>query len=299
MRIFLTGSSGFLGGALARHWIACGHELWILARPTSCLDRLVNLPASVRVLRTSFLEEIEAAVRMADPDVIVHTACSYGRKGETPLDLMDVNMRLGTVLMQSVLDKPACNERPTTFINTGTVLGSDVSLYALSKNQFSAWGGLLAAQAPEKLRFIDVKLQQMYGIGDDRSKLTTHVIEACCNNELRLALTQGEQIRDFIHINDVVLAYDSILEHHGDFATSDKIEVGSGEGVTLRSFVELTKKLAGASTLLDFGAVPYRANEAMLCVADTTRLRSLNWRPKVPLVNGIKNTIDALRFSDE
>ena len=294
MRIFLTGPSGFLGSALARYWIACGHDLWLLARPTSCLDRLADLPASVSVVRASEPDDIGAAVREAAPEVIVHTACSYGRKGETALDVMDANLRLGTVLLQAVLDKPAGEESPTTFLNTGTVLEPGVSLYALSKTQFSAWGAQLATMAPKQLRFIDIKLQQMYGPGDDRSKFTTHVIEACRNNEMRLALTPGHQRRDFIYIDDVVRAYERILERRGDFAASDAIEVGSGNAVAMRSFVELTKQLAGASTVLDFGAVPYRANEAMLCVADTARLRSLGWQPEVPLADGIKSMIDAL-----
>lgn len=295
MRIFLTGPGGFLGSALARHWVARGHDLLLLARPTSRLDRLADLLASVRVVRASAPDEIVAAVRVAAPDAIVHTACSYGRKGETALDVMDANLRLGTVLLQAVLDEPARESGPTTFLNTGTVLAPDVSLYALSKNQFSAWGAALATQAPDRLRFIDIRLQQMYGPGDDRSKFTTHVIEACRQNEPRLALTPGEQRRDFIHIDDVVRSYDRILERRGDFAASDMIEVGSGHAVTMRSFVELAKKVAGTSTMLDFGAVPYRANEAMLCVANTARLRGLGWQPSVSLADGLRSMMGAQR----
>jgi CDP-paratose synthetase len=293
MRIFLTGSSGFLGSALANYWIARGHELWLLARPKSSLDRLANLPATVRVVRASIPQEVAAAVGMAEPDVIVHTACSYGRKGETPLDVMDANLLLGTVLLQALLDQPAREFGPTTFLNTGTVLAPEVSLYALSKTQFSAWGAQLATQAPKQLRFIDIRLQQMYGPGDDRSKFTTHVIEACRNNEMRLALTPGEQRRDFIHIDDVVRAYQRILERRSDFAASDAIDVGTGEAVTMRNFVELTKQVASASTVLEFGAVPYRANEAMLCVADTARLCGLGWQPEVPLAYGIKSMLNS------
>jgi CDP-paratose synthetase len=295
MRILLTGPGGFLGSALTRYWHTCGHELWLLARPSSRLDRLADLPASVRVLRVSTPDEIAAAVRVAEPDAIVHTACSYGRKGETALDVMDANLRLGTVLLQAVLDAELRDAGPTAFLNTGTVLAPDVSLYALSKAQFSAWGAALATQAPDRLRFIDIRMQQMYGPGDDRSKFTTHVIEACRNNEPRLALTAGEQRRDFIHIDDVVRAYDCILEQRSNFAASDVIEVGSGEAITMRSFVELARQVAGATTVLDFGVVPYRVNEAMLCVADTARLRGLGWQPEVPLVDGLKCMIDMLR----
>lgn len=293
MRILLTGPSGFLGSALAHHWAARGHMLWLLARPSSQLHRIAGLPATVRLLCAAGPDEVAVAVRETAPDVIVHTACAYGRKGETPLDVLDANVRFGTGLLQAVLPEPVAGNGPITFLNTGTVLAPEVSLYALSKTQFSAWGAALATQSPDTLRFIDIRLQQMYGPGDDLSKFTSHVIESCRQNERRLALTPGEQRRDFIHIEDVVQAYDCILGHRGEFAASDAIEVGSGEAVTMRSFAELAKQMSGADTHLDFGAVPYRANEAMLCVADTSRLRSLGWRSQVTLTEGLKGMLDA------
>lgn len=293
MRILLTGPSGFLGSALTRFWAVRGHEISLLARPSSCLERLADLPATVKVMRASKPDEITSAVREAMPDAIVHTACSYGRRGESALDVMDANMRLGIALLQGVLDRDSLKYEPSTlFMNTGTVLEPGVSLYALSKTQFSAWGAAVAASTPQRLKFIDIRLQQMYGPGDDGSKFITHVIEACRQNVPRLALTKGEQLRDFIHIDDVVQAYDSILEKRDQFATSDVIDVGSGDAISMRSFVEMAKQLAGAETVLDFGGVQYRANEAMLCVADTTRLRSLGWNPTVPLADGLRRLIN-------
>lgn len=291
MRILVTGASGFLGSALTRYWAAQGHELYLLARPSSRLHRLEGLPARVRLLRVSGADEAMAVVREVVPEAIVHTACAYGRKGEAPLDVFDANVRFGTALLQAVLTGPAAESGPTVFINTGTVLAPDVSLYALSKAQFSAWGVVLACQSPQLLRFIDIRLQHMYGPGDDPTKFTTHIIEACRQNEPLLALTAGEQKRDFVHIDDVVRAYDCILANSHDFATSDSIEVGSGEAITIRGFVELAKQLAGASTKLDFGTVPYRANEAMLCVADVNRLLGLGWRPAISLHDGLKKML--------
>jgi nucleoside-diphosphate-sugar epimerase len=296
MRILVTGPGGFLGSALVRFWVERGHDLSLLARPSSCLDRLADLPPVVRVIRASGPDEITAVVREAMPDAIVHTACSYGRKGESALEVMDSNMRLGISLLQAILESKSFEDTPPRlFMNTGTVLKPGVSLYALSKTQFSAWGAALAASSPQRLRFIDVRLQQMYGPGDDSSKFITQIIEACRQNVPRLALTQGEQLRDFIHIDDVVQAYTRILERRDQFAASDAIDVGSGDAVTMRSFVELAKQIAGAETVLDFNAVPYRASEAMHCVADTTRLRSLGWYPTVPLANGLRRLIDVGR----
>lgn len=290
MRILLTGSTGFLGSALAHHWVALGHELCLLVRPSSQTDRIASLLGRVTIKPIAIAEDCLDIVRDFVPDAVVHTACSYGRRGESPLAVLDANMRLGVALLNATVLR---EDGRTIFINTGTVLAPEVSLYALSKTQFSQWGMALAREQHQRLQFIEVRLQQMFGPGDDRSKFVSHVIETCRLNEARLALTAGEQLRDFIHINDVVSAYDSILHRSHTLATGDIIDVGSGFTVTMRQFVELVHGLAGSTTQLDFGAVPYRENEAMLCVADTSRLRALGWAPAFDLASGLRNTLTA------
>ena len=255
----------------------------LLVRPSSNIDRIASLLDRVQVKAVAVAEDCSEILRDFEPDAVVHTACSYGRRGESPLAVFDANVRLGVALFDAALTR----EDRTIFINTGTVLAAEVSLYALSKTQFSQWGLALAREQPDRLQFIDVRLQQMYGPGDDCSKFTTQVIEACRTGKARLSLTAGEQRRDFIHIHDVVCAYDHILHGHRDFAASDTIEVGSGTAVSMREFVELVHRLTDATTTLDFGAVPYRTAEAMLCVADTARLRSLGWTPRFDLEAGI------------
>jgi len=289
MRILLTGATGFLGSALAHHWSRRGHELLLLARPSSNTHRIESLLPQTRLARIDGIMSVPGLFADFAPDAIVHTACSYGRKGETPVDVLDANLRFGTALLQAALQT---QDRQVVFLNTGTVLLPDVSLYALSKTQFSQWGASLASQLPSALQFIDIQLQQMYGPGDDRSKFTTHVLETCQNNEARLALTLGEQRRDLIHIYDVVQAYGVILDKHARFTASDAIDVGSGTAVRMRDFVELTKRITQASTELDFGAVPYRTKEAMHCVADITRLSALGWRPTFDLEAGIRQTLN-------
>ncbi len=259
MRVLLTGGSGFLGSALALHWQMAGHEVALLLRPTSQIQRLNGLASNFDIGRFETDLDIKAFVKRVKPDVVVHTACAYGRRGETPLDLLDVNHRLGLVILQAMSEcaQPAC------FMNTGSALAPEVSPYALSKYQFSEWGRLLATQSADRLKFVNIRLQHMYGPGDDPSKFTTHVLHACQRNEPELRLTAGEQLRDFIYIDDVVAAYDVLLMQHRALEPAQDIEVGSGEAPSLRSFVETVHRLTASHTKLIFGALPYRTNEVM------------------------------------
>lgn len=291
MKILVTGASGFLGSALALHWLNAGHQVALLLRPTSKLDRLRGLAASFDVGHCTTDVEIDTFVKKVQPEVVVHTACAYGRHDESSLQLFDANLRLGLVVLQAL----QYAAQPVSFINTGSALAPEVSPYALSKNQFSQWGSVLAAQSGGQLGFINVQLQHMYGPGDDASKFTTHVLHACQRNDPQLKLTAGEQVRDFIYIDDVVSAYDTLVRQRSQLDTVQDIEVGSGAAPTIRQFVETVHRLTGSRTELLFGALPYRAHEAMHCVANTARITQLGWRPAFDLNVGLKKTI-ALEF---
>ena len=288
MNILLTGASGFLGSALALYWLHTGHQVSLLIRPASDLRRLHGLDAGFNIGRCSTDIEVKHFITKVQPEVVVHTACSYGRNNETKLQLFDANLRLGVVIVQALQQsKTSC-----TFINTGSALAPDVSFYALSKNQFAEWGRLFALQSDCRLRFVNVQLQHMYGSGDDVSKFTTHVLHACWRNDPKLALTAGEQARDLIYIDDVVNAYDTLARKCDQLDAASEIDVGSGVAPTIRQFVEAVHRLTGSKTELHFGALTYRENEPMHCQANINRMKQLGWQPAFDLESGLKKTIE-------
>jgi len=288
VNILITGASGFMGSAIAPHLHDIGHHVALLLRPTSSLYRLRGGDTSFEVGRCSTDDEIDAFIRRTQPDVVIHTACAYGRHGETMVQLSDANVRLGLIILQVAMSQV----KPVTFINTGTVLDANVSPYSLTKHQLSQWGSFLASQSSNQIRFINVLLQHMYGPGDDPSKFTTHVLNTCYRNEATLNLTAGDQQRDFIYIDDVVSAYTSLIEQRNKLGVTAEIEIGSGVAPTIRKFVETVHKLTSSRTELHFGALAYRPNEPMHCQANIEQMKELGWQPKFDLERGLKRTIE-------
>jgi nucleoside-diphosphate-sugar epimerase len=106
-------------------------------------------------------------------------------------------------------------------------------------------------------------------------------------------LTLGEQKRDFIYIDDVVSAYLMIMKKAIDFDnTFIEFDVGSGQSISIRSFVETVHRLTSSQTHLSFGAMPYRQGEVMHSEADISGLSALGWKCQYDVATGIKKVID-------
>jgi len=288
VNLLITGGSGFLGSALALRFLEAGHRVALLLRPTSQLSRLRGREEAFALGRCDSDQDIQEFISSIKPDAIIHTACAYGRQGESLVTINDANLRFGLVILQAMLSV----KKPFTFINTGTVLEANVSPYALTKHQFAQWGRFLTSQSAHQLRFVNVLLHHMYGPGDDPSKLTTHVLNTCHRNEPTLKLTAGEQKRDFIYIDDVVSAYSTLLEKRNNLSNTVDIEVGSGAAPSIREFVQTVHKLTASRTELQFGALPYRPNEPMHLQADISQINALGWQPKFNLELGLRRTLE-------
>jgi CDP-paratose synthetase len=293
VNLLITGASGFLGSALALHFLEAGHRVALLLRPTSQLGRLCGREGSFALGRSTSDQGIKEFISSIEPDAVIHTACAYGRQGESLVTINDANLRFGLVILQSVLSV----KMPVTFINTGTVLEANVSPYAITKHQFAQWGRFLASQSADQLQFVNVLLQHMYGPGHDPSKFTTHVLHTCRQHEPTLELTAGEQKRDFIYIDDVVSAYSTLLEKRNALSNIVDIDVGSGAAPSIREFVQTVHKLTASKTELRFGALPYRPNEPMHLQADISQMNALGWQPKFTLETGLRRTLD-LEFNE-
>jgi nucleoside-diphosphate-sugar epimerase len=165
-----------------------------------------------------------------------------------------------------------------------------LNFYALSKKHFTEWGQQFSAMG--KIKFITIKLEHIYGSGDDDNKFTTYIIKSCLENIPELKLTHGEQKRDFIFIDDAISAYLILLQKIQQQAQLDEeYDLGSGSAISIREFVETVHRITNSKTMLNFGALPYRDHEIMESHANTEPLKALGWLNKTSLSEGIESII--------
>lgn len=281
--VLLTGATGFLGSHLLKVFIENGCQVAILKRSFSDTRRIGEYLDKIQSFDIDILPIETAFEKCGRFDCVIHTATNYGRRGETAVEVFETNLSFPLRLLETA-----------TFFNTATILYAYLNYYALSKRQFEDWGRIFADQG--KIQFVNIKLEHMYGPGDDPSKFTTWIVQSCLKNISKIELTPGEQKRDFIYIDDVVEAYKLLLEKGSQLGDGfQEYDLGSGSAVSIREFVETVERLTGTDTELIFGAKPYRENEIMHSEADISKLLNLGWKPRYDLVAGLKKMIESVK----
>lgn len=292
MNLLLTGATGYLGQRVAAALAAAGHRLSALVRPDS--DTSV-LAGHVPPERLFVVDAATLAPTLAQRkhDAVIHFAASYGRRGESWADVFSANCTFPVALLAA-----ACQAKIPAFVNAGTSLPGHLGPYALSKHQFAEWGELVAGQG--EIAFVELALEHFYGPDDSGDKFVTRVIRQCLHNEPSLPLTEGRQRRDFIHVDDVVAAVLTLVGQLPQQPSGyQRLEVGSGQAVSIRELVELIQRLTGADTRLEFGAVATRPGEPDQLQADVRALEALGWRCRIPLETGLRQTIVEERRKEE
>ena len=286
MKVLITGGTGFLGSHLIPSLVRMGHEVVMLKRSFSDTSRLKDYFDQIQSWNIDSEPLVGVFEECGPFDCVIHTAANYGRHGESVLDVFESNLSFPLALLELSIRFDT-----TLFINTSTILDPFINFYALSKKQFEEWGKVFAENGGKC--FVNVKLEHMYGPKDDISKFTTWIVRSCKDNVERLDLTQGEQRRDFVYIDDVVDAYMFLLTHVSELkGTYLEFHLGSGKSYSIREFVESVKTLTNSQTALFFGAKSYRSNEVMFSEADISELQKLGWEPKFDLIAGLKHMIE-------
>jgi len=224
---------------------------------------------------------------------VIHCATDYARGSRGNIsdfpNLIECNIDLPLRIAK------LCQEfNSTSFINVDSFYSfsnvfGELSLYSESKSrareQLSKIKGL---------KVINLICHHVYGPNDKLEKFVPRMTELLMQDAQDIDLTDGNQIRDFIFVEDVASAIMVILSKLDSFPDgTSNVDCGSGCPISIKQFMLLAKKVSGAKTNLNFGALELRTGESNFCVANISTLVSLGWRPMVSLEVGLKRVMES------
>jgi nucleoside-diphosphate-sugar epimerase len=131
------------------------------------------------------------------------------------------------------------------------------------------------------------RLFYLYGPGEDPHRLVPSVVLSLLEGR-PARTTPGEQLRDFLHVDDVAEALVAVAQSD----VTGAVNVGAGHSVAVRELVETLGRITGRPDLVELGALPYAPNDPMVVSADTHRLTGeCGFTPRRTLEDGLAETV--------
>lgn len=278
MRVLITGVSGFVGFRLAKHLLSQGHQV----AGTYLRDR--PLLEDVDLFDVDLLDEdhLSQAVCRVDPEAVVHLAglSHVGDSWSRPADYFRVNVlgsenllraasgrRLLVASSAEVYGIVPDNQQPIS----ETRIMAPQSPYALTKAAMErlviAAGGLVV----RSFNLLGPGQAQNFALPSFARQLA-----AMTMNQQEAVLKVGNLTarRDFVHVDDAVVAFEVLL-HHGE--PSGCYNLGSGVAYSIKEVLDRLIQISGIETEIEEDSSRYRPVDLPLLQADNSRLGSHGW----------------------
>jgi len=138
-----------------------------------------------------------------------------------------------------------------------------------------------------KFPYLVLRLYQIYGPNQKKNRLIPNVINSCLDDG-EFSCTDGNQMRDFMHISDLTNLIEKILRSN----VRKKIyNVGSGKPIKVKNVINKIKSLTGKGKP-KFGAIKMRKDETIASFPYLEKIKkTFDWKPLINLEKGLKNTI--------
>jgi CDP-6-deoxy-D-xylo-4-hexulose-3-dehydrase len=267
----------------------------IFARHTSDRGRLRDVLTSVDLREADIrtFGAVSAEMDRLQPEVVFH----LGAEGVSD-PFLSHNLALRANLDGTInVVRAAVKAGARRIIHTGTsheygdMAGESrldpISPYAASKA--AAWAFCRMYHRTMGWPIVCLRLFQVYGPGQ-HGTLIPSAIEAGLGGHI-FPTTPGEQVRDWIYVDDVVEAY--LKAATADGIDGETFDIGTGRGTSVHEVVDLVfRHFPEAHPHV--GALPYRPGEVWSQIARTDAARErLDWQARVALPQGLEKTIAA------
>lgn len=325
MKYFITGGAGFIGSNSADHFLKRGHEVVIfdnLSRigAESNLgwlseqhgDRLQFVRGDVRDYQ-KLLEAIGGA------DVVLHLASQVAvtTSVHEPREDFEINA-LGTFNVLEAV-RHSCPEAAVIYASTNKVYGGMESV-RLVKGETRYTYADYPLGIPENfildfhspygcskgagdqytidyariygLRTVSLRQSCIYGprqFGVEDQGWVAHFVIAASLNRPIVIYGDGKQLRDLLHVSDLIHAYDLCIDHIDDIS-GRAFNLGGGPDSTLSIWCEfepILNSLHGGPVDVRF-VKEWRPGDQRVFFADIRRAqKELGWKPTIRPAEGI------------
>lgn len=291
MKILITGGAGFIGSHLTEALVNKGHEITVVDNLSrGKLQNLIIIKNQIKILDIDVIdfELMEDIIKKID--MVFHLAAvSRVIPSIENSELCFKSNVQGTEIISklcSIYNKKLIFSSSREVYGTAEYIPVDEKHPIHAENPYGASKicGEKIIEAYSKcycLRYAILRLANVYG-ARDFDRVIPIFIEKALKND-KLIVFGGEQIIDFVYINDVVEAFIKTLEVNENII----FNIGSGNGTDMFDLAETIKDITKSESKVTIKEK--RKGEVEKFVANIEMSEKiLNWVPKITLEEGIR-----------
>ena len=290
-KVLVIGGAGFIGSNLSRHLIKNDMEVY-------CFDmsKPVNKIAGVNYICGDFFDDYTLEHALKGMDYVVHALSTVnpGNSNEKYLQGYERDFIQTAKLCKMITDQKI---RMIFLSSGGTVYGNQeiqpivedalprpINHYGNVKLCIENTIRTFNYQAHTKI--LIARISNPYGPGQDFNK-GVGFIDAAIKKTIRGEKIEiwgdGNNVRDYIYIDDVCRMLISLFNYQGNY---DTFNISSNTGTSQRDIIRMLEEMHLAPEVV---YLPARSVDAKKIILNNERIMSIHEVPLVPIVQGIEN----------
>lgn len=284
--VLVTGGAGFIGRTVVDHLLAAGAGVSVVDLDKPHHDAVTAVVGDLRD------ERVMAEAVTADVTDVVHLAAATSvlESIRQPEFVHDTNVTVTAGLAEAA--RRAGVDR-LVFASSNAVTG-DVGWSrideSLALQPLTPYGATKAAgemllsgyTGSLGLSTCSLRLTNVYGPGmQDKDSFVPRLMRAARDGHGVEIYGDGEQVRDFVHVDDVARAFLHFLVDD----TNGPVIVGAGDSISVLDLVATVRDVTGSA--IPATHVAAKPGEMPAVIVDTSRARALGWEPARDLAAGL------------
>ncbi len=301
MKVLVTGGAGFIGSHVVKQLLDEGHSVVVYDDLSRGYESLIDHRALF--VRGSVLDKAALAEALEGVDAVIHMAAFIivPESVKKPKMYWENNVGGTKVLLEAMSDKGV---KKLIFSSSATVYGEPDKLPLTEesplKKPTNPYGEtklemeqLCQNWARAGKDLVILRYFNPYGpneLHNPETHAIPNFVKATLKKEPIPLYWKGEQIRDFIYVEDLAKAHIDTL----NTSSAQVFNIGTEVGTKVKDVVNTIFKIAGYSVpMKDLGVRP---GDAKATYASSEKLKkSTGWTPKNNLETGLRKTVEFFR----
>jgi UDP-glucuronate decarboxylase len=303
-RILVSGGAGFLGSHLCTRLVEAGHH--VIALDNFYTGRRENVEhlrrRSFELVRhdvvDKFYAEVDEVYHLACPASPVHYQHNPVRTLKVSvvgtMNMLELAQQTGARILISstseIYGEPEMHPQREDYWGHANPIGKR-SCYDEGKRCGEALTVAYAAQCGVQTRL--VRIFNTYGprMHEEDGRVISNFINQALRDQPLTVYSDGNQTRSLCYVSDLITGLVAMMALPTD---PGPINLGNPHELTIREIAEVVLQLTGSASRLQFRPRP--ADDPTRRRPDITKAkRLLGWEPRVPLTQGLEDTIEYYR----